>query len=64
MPGGPQRWSIYIKDRKCYVAVNGKPLSKKQLEFLDTTSAEAVEFKGMKAIKVNCRCSVFILAER
>jgi hypothetical protein len=31
------------------------------VEFLDITSAEAVEFKGMKAIKVNCRCCSVIL---
>ena len=31
------------------------------VEFLDITSTEAVEFKGMKAIKVNCRCCSVIL---
>ena len=57
MPGGSQRWSIAIKETKCYVYVDGSPLSKKNVAFLNLKAAKVEELKGQTVIKVTINIS-------
>ena len=53
MPGGISRWSIVVQDKKAYVFTNGKPLSRKNMQFVNFKHAEPTEYRGKVAIKVS-----------